>query len=167
MMKKNLLRWCCNKDFGLFLMRVVIALVFIGHGMAKFQSIDQTIIFFSTLGLGVFWVYVVATVEVFGGLLMLLGIFTQYAGILLAIIMVFSTTLVKLKMGYSYAELDIAMFALVMGITTIGPGNWSVSKKMCGCGMCNLCGCNKCNHPDCDGCTNCKDGLCTKHEKMV
>ena len=148
-------------------MRVVIALIFIGHGVGKFQSLDQTVIFFSTIGLGVFWVYVVATIEVLGGLAMLLGIFTQYSGILLAIIMVFSTILVKLKMGYMYAELDIAVFALAIGIATIGPGNWSVSRKMCGCGMCNLCGCNKCNHPGCDGCTDCEDGLCTDHGRMI
>lgn len=166
-MKKNILRLCCNKDFGLFVMRVILAVIFISHGMGKFHAIDQTIIFFSSLGLSAFFAYFVATIEVLGGLLVLLGIFTQYAGMVLAIIMVFSTILVKLKMGYLYAELDIAVFALALGIATIGPGRWSLSKKICGCGMCNLCGCGECNHRDCDGCNNCKDGLCTKHEKMV
>lgn len=148
-------------------MRIILALIFISHGMSKLQTIDQTIIFFSTLGLGVFWVYFVSILEILGGLSMLLGIFTQYAGIILAIIMIFSTTMVKLKMGYQYAELDIAVFAIALGIATIGPGNWSISKKICGCGVCNVCGCNECNYPKCEGCSDCKNGLCTNHEKVV
>jgi putative oxidoreductase len=148
------------KSAGLLLIRLAVAAVFIYHGWSKFKFMDDTIIFFGTLGLAPFFAYLVASVELLGGVLVLLGAFTCVAGVALAIVMVCSIFLVKVKMGFVAAEPDMLLLAGSLAIALMGAGRYAVMKH-CPCKWCKWCkqsdsGC--CGN--CADCKDCKNGVC-------
>lgn len=121
-----------NTDLGLFLVRLGIALVFIIHGWAKLTDMTGTVNFFTNmLHVGAFWAYVVAWVEFLGGLSMLLGIFTYWAGVILAINMVFAIVLAKLGKGFVGGyEFDLLLLLASLAIATVGPGRYTVESVL-------------------------------------
>lgn len=110
-----------NPDCGLFLIRVGVALVFIFHGWGKWQNIDGAIGFFSSLGLMAFFAYLVATVELLAGLALLLGLWTDVAGVLLAVIMLVAIYLVKLDKGFGGLEFELILLLASLGLAMTGP----------------------------------------------
>ena len=125
---------CCvqtNSDLGILLIRFALALVFIIHGLAKFQAMPATISFFGSLGLVPAMAYFVATVELFGGILLLLGMFTPWTALVLGINMVFAIFLVKLEKpflgGYEY---ELTLMLVSFGLSLLGTGKYTV----CPCG---------------------------------
>lgn len=124
---------CClpaNTDLGILILRFSLGLVFIIHGLAKFQSMDMTIGFFATLGLSSFFAYLVASVEVIGGLLVLLGIYTSYSALSLAIVMIFAILLVKLgKPFIGGYEFDLTLLLSSLALSVMGTGKY----KACSC----------------------------------
>lgn len=158
---------CGGKNTGLLLIRISLAVVFLGHGIAKLTDMEGTIGFFASLGLGAFFAWLVAIVEVVGGLMMLLGAWTCVAGGLLAVTMIFAIILVKAKIGFPAVEIDIAMLASALAIMLMGPGKYGLNKCCSRCvGEAGCCGGScSCESMKCDGCeTNCKDGVCSGHE---
>jgi uncharacterized membrane protein YphA (DoxX/SURF4 family) len=124
MMKK-----CCgavNSDLGILVIRLALALVFIIHGLAKFQNMDGTIGFFSSLGLIPAIAYLVATVELVGGVLLLLGLFSKWVSLSLAIDMAFAIILVKLQKpfigGYEY---ELTLMLVALGLSLLGTGKYT------------------------------------------
>ena len=149
MMKK-----CWNPHIGLLIMRVALGGIFVAHGWSKFQGMEQTIGFFTSLGLGAFWAYVVSTIELVGGILVILGLWTSIASVLLALVMVGAYGLVKSKLPFMAGEIDMALFALAIGIATAGPGKYALGKKM-------ACVCGRETTGTCVDCTTCTDSTCT------
>lgn len=127
---KKLLAKFHNTDAGLFLVRLGLAAVFIGHGWAKLQNIDGTTQFFSSLGLSMFWVYIVALVEFLGGIAMLIGLLSRFAGLLLAINMFVAIYLVKWPKGLLGGyEFELMLLLGALAIHLAGPGKYSIWKK--------------------------------------
>ncbi len=122
-----------NHDLGMFLLRVVVGAAFIAHGWAKFGAMDQTIAFFGQLGLAAFLAYVVATIELVGGVALVLGLWTDLAALLLTGVMVVATFYVKmatLKVGFLGGyELDLVLLASLLAIMFCGPGKYTAMKK--------------------------------------
>ena len=116
---------------GVGLVRLALAAVFITHGAQKWMHLDQTIGFFSTLGLSAFFVYLVAAVELLGGLAMLFGAWTKWAGYLLAIDMFFAIVLVKGSAGFLGGyEFELTLLLTALGVAFMGPGLCSLDRKM-------------------------------------
>ena len=116
---------------GLGLIRLALAAVFISHGAQKWLNMDQTIGFFGSLGLAPFFTYLVATVELLGGLAMLFGIWTKWAGYALAVVMLFAIILVRGKMGFLGGyEFELTLLLVALGVALLGPGACSVERKM-------------------------------------
>lgn len=165
------MKYCNCGSTGLLLLRLGVASIFLFHGINKLLDINGTIAFFGMLGVSSIFAWIVALVETVGGALMFLGVFTRYAGYMLAIVMVFAITLVKSKMGFQAAEIDIMLFVGSLAVAMLGPGKFSVH-KFCKCGgTCAVCkhdgcGCKDCGGSQkCDGCDTCKaNGSCTGHE---
>lgn len=113
-------------DWTLLFLRLVIAAIFLAHGLPKIKNLKQNAQNFAGMGFkpGVFWGTIVAFVEVFGGLAVLLGVYVQFAGILLAINMLVAT-LWKKKQGMKLVngyELDLMLLTASLVLATIGPG---------------------------------------------
>lgn len=117
-----------NFDLGLLLIRLALAVVFIQSGISKLSNIDGTTSFFAGLGLGAFFVYLVALVETLGGLALLLGTWTKYAGILLTIDMLFAIILVKGALGFTGAgyRLELVLLLSTLAIVFSGAGKYAL-----------------------------------------
>src|SRR6187551_749830 len=142
-MHDRLMNWCANKNFGLLLIRLGIAAMFIFAAVGKLLTLEQTLGFFAMLGVGTVLTYIVIAVELLGGIAMLLGVGTRYAGIALAIVMVFAIVLAKWSMGFVAMQIDIMLFVSTLGIAMIGPGRFALGKS-------SACGC----------CADCENGVC-------
>lgn len=119
-----------NQDLGLLLLRVALGAVFIAHGWAKWQDMPGTIQFFSNLGLSAMWAYVVATIELLGGLAILLGIWHRLAGYLLAAVMVGAIITVKGSKGFLGGyEFDLTLLLVALATAMMPPGKYLVLKK--------------------------------------
>ncbi len=153
------------KSLGLLLLRLVVAGIFLYHGWNKFMFMDNTVIFFGTLGLAPFFAYFIALVEVVGGLFMLLGAFPCVTGIMLALDMVVAIFLVKLSSGFVGMETELLLFAGSLALALMGSGRYAIMKH-CPCKWCRWCkqdgGCACCGGgcKDCKDCAACKDGVC-------
>jgi putative oxidoreductase len=73
------------KPLGLLLLRAALGVIFIFHGYPKlFTSTHQTMQFFEHSGLPGYFVYVAGVFEFFGGIMLIVGLFTRLAALLLA-----------------------------------------------------------------------------------
>ncbi len=73
------------KPLGLLLLRVALGVIFIFHGYPKlFSSTGQMMGFFIHVGLPGYFVFIAGVLEFFGGILLIIGLFTRIAGLLLA-----------------------------------------------------------------------------------
>lgn len=108
------------------ILRLVLGVTFLIHGAAKFQGgIENTVGFFESLGLPGFSAYIVALVELVGGIAMVLGVGTRVVSILFAIVLAVAVVKVKLAGGFlgngqmAGFEFDLALLAIsiFLGIT--------------------------------------------------
>jgi putative oxidoreductase len=90
-------------DITLFVIRLILGVVFIAHGYPKLfvWGISGVSQFFGQLGIPFpgFFAVVVSIVEFFGGIALILGLFSRWAGLLIAINMIGATLFAKLKVG--------------------------------------------------------------------
>ncbi|PDY49205.1 DoxX family protein [Bacillus pseudomycoides] len=108
-----------NQHIGNLIIRIVLGVTFFMHGLAKFQSgIDNIAGWFTSIGLPGALAYGVATVELVGGLLLIIGLGVRYIGLLFALILVGAIVKVKWSAGLlgdgknpGY-ELDLALLAM-------------------------------------------------------
>lgn len=72
------------RPLALLLLRFALAAIFLYHGYPKlFTHTRETMQFFSHSGLPAFSVYFVGILEFFGGILLVVGLFTRIVGLLL------------------------------------------------------------------------------------
>ena len=116
------------QNTGLFLVRLGVGLPFIVHGWQKFSSVEMTVGFFAGLGIPAFITYLIIAVELLGGIAMILGVWTKWAGWLLAIIMAGAIILVTGKNGFTGYEFNITLLLASLGIAFAGPGTYTVHK---------------------------------------
>ena len=136
--------------WGRLFVRLALAVVFIVHGWWKLADMDATIAFMTMLGVPLPGVtaWVVALVELLGGIAMLVGFYVCIAGILLALDMLVALYLVHAANGFSVAKNGyefVFVLALVsLGVALLGPGKWSLGQgKYCCTGKSSGC-CGKC-----------------------
>lgn len=114
----------------MFLVRLALAIVFILHGWEKVANMPEAITAFAGMGFSAFWVYLVAWVELLGGIAMLLGVWTRCAGWLLAIIMAVTIYVMKgMGMGLSGGyEFNVVLLLIALAVSFAGPGTLTVKK---------------------------------------
>ena len=121
-----------NTDLALLLLRVVLGIIMIYHGWPKLTDLGGTIGGFTSMGIPAPAVAAIfATIaEVVGGLLMLVGAFTDIAGLLFAIDMLGAITFVHAKNGFSVAEggveWPLLLLASALALAFAGPGRYAV-----------------------------------------
>ncbi|MFC4401627.1 DoxX family protein [Gracilibacillus xinjiangensis] len=104
-----------NKQvIGALLLRVILGVIFIGHGAEKFQGgIGNIAGWFESIGLPGFLAYIVASIELVGGIAMLLGFATRIVGGLFVIVLLGAIVKVQFAAGFigGYAY-DLALVAM-------------------------------------------------------
>jgi putative oxidoreductase len=119
-------------DAGLLLLRLVVGVVFLYHGVAKLADPAAFAGFLERLGvfLPTVAAWGVALVESIGGLALMVGLLTRIAGLLLAINMTVAIILVH---SHAFNVQEGGMeFALTLGIASLalvltGPGRFSIA----------------------------------------
>lgn len=128
---------CCGngaKDKALLAIRIVAGLIFVMHGYGKLTGNPSLEMFAGMLaGMGIpmsmFFAWIVALVEFFGGLSLILGIFVRPFGALLAINMLVALTMAK-KLKFPAADIDLALLGISVALAMAGAGKWSIAGMM-------------------------------------
>ena len=116
------------KDATFMGIRSVVGVIFILHGMGKFNP--GFVNFISSLGLPPEMQIPIALAEVVPGILMIFGIFTRFSASLLSIVMIGAIFLVKGAQnitGEKAVEFDLILLAVSLLIIVAGPGRISIA----------------------------------------
>ncbi|GAX91622.1 DoxX family protein [Effusibacillus lacus] len=108
-----------KNEWGALILRVVLGITFLAHGISKFQmGVGNIAGWFGSIGLPGFLAYVVATLELVGGIALIIGLGTRFVSALLGIVMIGAIFKVKLSAGLLGSgqsagyELDLALLAM-------------------------------------------------------
>jgi len=118
-----------NKDLGSVIFRLAAAFILIVAGWAKVSSGNA--MFTGMLdGLGFplpgVLAWVVALIELLGGIAILIGYMTRYASVLASIIMIVAILMVNINTGGF--EKPLLVLVSCLGLLFYGPGRWAVEK---------------------------------------
>ena len=123
------------KEYASLPLRIVLGIIFIVHGYMKlFGGIEGTTGFFTNIGIPLagFFAWVVAIVEFFGGIALILGIFVKIASSLLAVDMIVAILVVHLSKGFLVNnggyEFPLALLAGLIALILLGAGEPSLQK---------------------------------------
>ncbi len=114
------------QDSLLFIARLVIGGIFIYAGWLKVSDMAGTIEMFANLSIPAWLTYIVAYAELIGGILVVLGLFTELAAIVLAVIMLVAAYLSR-EGGVSAYTLPFTMFAALISLMS-GPGSYNLGR---------------------------------------
>jgi len=110
-----------KSEVGTLILRIFLGLSFFIHGFSKFQSgIENTVGWFDSIGIPGFVGYIVAIIELVGGLLLTIGFGTRYIAALFVFIMIGAILKVKLAAGFmgngqgAGFELDLAFAVMAV-----------------------------------------------------
>jgi uncharacterized membrane protein YphA (DoxX/SURF4 family) len=119
------------------ILRLVLGISFFVHGLAKFQGgIDNTVGWFDSIGILGFFAYVVATLELVGGIALILGIGTRVFSALFIVLMIGAIVTVKFAVGFlgtadmAGYELDLAFLVIALFLMINGSKFLSVDEAI-------------------------------------
>lgn len=125
-------------NLGVLIIRLVIGVLFIGHGAQKLfgsfggYGLKGTGGWFESIGMkpGITMALIAGLAELFGGILFALGLLTPLAGIMIAGTMVMAIVKVhgpnglwSTSNGYEY---NLTLLAVAIGVALIGPGQYAL-----------------------------------------
>lgn len=117
------------QPLGLLLLRVVLGMIFISHGYPKLAHPGAMHGMFSQHGLPAYFAEVSGVLEVFGGGLLILGLFSRVAALLLTVEMAVAIWKVHSGDGlmaiHNY-EFPLTLLAGCFALATVGAGQASM-----------------------------------------
>jgi putative oxidoreductase len=119
------------RPLALLLLRLAIGIIFVTHGYPKlFTNTANTMSNFVHMGFPSYFAYIAGVFEFFGGLMLMAGLFTRIAGILLAGEMAVAIWRVHLPMGpvtavHNY-EFPLALAVGAFALACFGAGTISI-----------------------------------------
>lgn len=124
-------------DWGPLPLRVAVGLVFVMHGGQKLFvfGLAGTAGFMAQVGIPapMLAAVVVTAVELLGGLALLLGLFTRWVAIPLAIDMIVAILTVHLKAGFFLPrgyEFTLTLLGATLGLALMGSGKASIDRAL-------------------------------------
>jgi putative oxidoreductase len=119
------------------ILRIMAGITFLWYGVSKLGNPAGFIGFVGSLGfpIPVLFGWLVILLEIVGGLLLIVGLATRWMGLFLAVLMLFTTLLVKVNAGFigsqgAGAELDLNLLAMSLALAILGPGALSVETNL-------------------------------------
>ncbi len=124
------------QPFGLLALRIALGVIFLSHGYPKLAHLRggaQMQNFFVEHGLPGYFLYISGVLETFGGGLLLLGLFTRAAALLLGIEM--CVAIWKVHSGHGYLavhdyEFPLTLAAACFTLATVGAGLISLDQPL-------------------------------------
>jgi putative oxidoreductase len=123
-----------NQDLGLLIIRLGLAYEFITHSLQKLAHPAMSAKLFSHLGLPLplEFMYFICAVELIGGILMLLGLWVDVAGLFLACDML--GVIITVRMGpmahgiLAGHDFEFMLMLMSLTIVLIGAGNYALQR---------------------------------------
>lgn len=126
-----------KNEAGAVILRIILGLTFFIHGFVKFQGgINNTVGFFDSIGIPGFVAYLVAAIELIGGIALILGIGTRIVSVLFAVIMLGAIFTVKLPLGFlgngqmAGYEFELALLAMAIFLAFANRSLFSLDNKI-------------------------------------
>ncbi|OUQ88056.1 oxidoreductase [Brevibacillus brevis] len=126
-------------EWSTLILRVIAGLTFAIHGVAKFQmGLENVAGFFGTMGLPAFIAYLVAFLEVVGGIALILGLGTRVFAGALSVVMLGAIFKAKLAVGFMGGEggagyeLDLALLAMLVSLGISGSSKFALDAILFG-----------------------------------
>jgi putative oxidoreductase len=125
-------------DLGLLIIRLVIGILFIGHGAQKLfgwfggYGLKGTGGWFDSIGMkpGVTMALLAGLAEFLGGILLAVGLFTPLAALMIAGTMLMAIVKVHAPNGFwstsNGYEYNLTLIAVAVGLALIGPGKYAI-----------------------------------------
>ena len=117
-------------DIGLLILRIVIGIIFIYHGLPKLLNSSKMS---AGIGMSATFIFILGLVEILGGLGSILGLYTQIAAIILSIVMLgaiynkmFVWNVPFSKSGVIGWEFDLMILGGILALLFLGSGNISI-----------------------------------------
>jgi putative oxidoreductase len=118
------------KPVGLLVLRVALGASFIFHGYPKLSEPARALKAFPGFGFPSYFAYISGILEVFGGGLLIAGLFTRGVALLLAIEMglVLGRTIIPSVGIYAFGryEIPFLLCAMALALATTGAGSISI-----------------------------------------
>ncbi len=129
-MLKRIQSYTDNPALGLLALRLTVGIPFVYHGATKLMNMGATVAFFASINLPAWLAWLVAIIELVGGLLMIAGVATQTVAVLFVFIMVGAITKIKGGMGYGNGgyELDLVLLLASIGVICAGAVRYTLEK---------------------------------------
>jgi putative oxidoreductase len=124
------------RPLGLLVLRIALGIIFISHGYPKLAHLrggTQMQGFFVEHGLPGYFAYIAGVIETFGGGLLVLGLFTRAAALLLGIEM--CVAIWKVHSGHGYLavhdyEFPLTLATACFALATVGAGLISLDQPL-------------------------------------
>src|SRR5580704_10005177 len=114
------------KPLGLLVLRLALGASFMFHGYPKLSHPAQWLKAFPGFGFPAYFAYISGILELFGGGLLIIGLFTRGIGLLLAIEMglVLGKTILPTAGIYAFRQYEVPLLlgAAALALTTTGAG---------------------------------------------
>lgn len=117
------------------MMRVVLGILFLAHGISKFQmGLGNVDAWFASMGVPGFLAYAVALLELIGGILLIIGLFTRYVSVLFIVMLIGAIVTMKFSAGLfgngqmAGYELDLVFMLVAIYLSVADPTSLSVDK---------------------------------------
>ncbi|MEK5440414.1 DoxX family protein [Fredinandcohnia sp. FSL W7-1320] len=126
-----------KNEVGALILRLTLGILFFIHGLVKFQGgIENTVGWFESINIPGFMAYVVALIELVGGIALIIGFATRLVSVLIALIMVGAIITAKLPVGLlgngqmAGYELDLAFLAIAIYLAINGSKLLSLNRVL-------------------------------------
>ena len=114
-----------HPDVALLITRLIIGGIFVYSGWAKVADIAGTVGMFSQMGIPAFLTYIVSYGELIGGVLLILGLWTELAALFLTIVMLVAFYLTR-NFGFQSFGLPLVTLAGLLAILGLGAGKYKI-----------------------------------------
>lgn len=122
------------KPLALLFARIALGVIFIYHGLPKLTHTQQWVQGFHHMGLPGYFAYIAGILEVFGGALLFVGLFTRIVGVLLAIEMGVALVqvhgIISNPANVKSFEFPLALCVLSFVLATVGAGLISLDQML-------------------------------------
>jgi putative oxidoreductase len=158
-----------NSGVGIALFRIGVGLVFVLAGVSKFVSLKMTVFMFTQVGLAPYWVYIVASIETIGGVMLILGLWTRHVAIPLGITMLVATGVqFKFGGGLMGAISPLVLLMAQVQFYLTGSTTWALDNVI-GCSAGGCCGSKNTAQDvsddcECGSCDSCSGKQCSAVE---